>query len=139
MFENARRVDVTTDILTFLENKRLFGRKVYIRLLIYLSMDKKKRKKSIFQLLPLDALLTVTLNRHIKHEKQCYITTPRGQLSSSHRVSATPLSCPLSYETLKAHSLFDKSYLSCRVSIFHHCWQRPIITIEQQNYQEKVS
>ena len=52
LFANARRVDVSkfrvkyghfetpttqTDILTFLENKRLFARTTYIRLLIYLK------------------------------------------------------------------------------------------------------
>ena len=46
----------------------------------------------MFQLLPLDALLTVTLNRHIKHEKQCYITTPRGQLRKIYEL-ITPSFC----------------------------------------------
>ena len=49
-----------TDVLTFLENKRLFARTTYIRLLIYLkAIYGQKMKASIFQLLP---LLTVALN-----------------------------------------------------------------------------
>ena len=77
LFANARRVDVSkfrdsyfetlttkTNILTFLENKRLFARTTYIRLLIYLkAIYGKKWRQSIFQLLPLDGryFLTVAL------------------------------------------------------------------------------
>ena len=54
-----------TGILTFLENKRLFARTRYIKLLVYLkAIYGQKMKKWIFQLLPLDAryFLTVALN-----------------------------------------------------------------------------
>ena len=63
LFANARRVDVSkfrvenpaiietpttkTDILTFLENKRLFARATYIRLLIYLKAVYGQKMKGI--------------------------------------------------------------------------------------------
>ena len=53
-----------TNTLTFLENKRLFARTTYIRLLIYLkAIYEQKWRKSIFQLFPLDGryFLTVAL------------------------------------------------------------------------------
>ena len=76
---NTRRVDVSkflventadfdtpatkTDIVTFLETKRLFARTTYIRLLIYLKAiyGQKKRRKSIIQLLPLDSRYFLTV------------------------------------------------------------------------------
>ena len=65
LFANARRVDVgkfrdsyfetlttKTNILTFLENKRLFARTTYIRLLIYLkAIYGQKMKESDFSTL----------------------------------------------------------------------------------------
>ena len=79
-FSNTRRVDVSkflventadfdtpatkTDIVTFLETKRLFARTTYIRLLIYLKAiygQKKNRRKSIIQLLPLDGRYFLTV------------------------------------------------------------------------------
>ena len=121
--------------LLFLKIKGFLGEKFTSDYLsTYLWTKKNERNRffnSCHSMLSWPSLLTAISNTRSSVTLQHREVSWEKFMSSSHRVFATPLSCPLSYETLKAHSLFDKSYLSCRVSIFHHCWQRPIITIEQ--------